>query len=126
MFQATCPYVTSVGGTVSFNPEVAWVGSSGGFSYYFKRPWYQQAAVGHYLDKYVSDETKDYYGDFVDFDGRGFPDVAAHSVAPEYVFCDAAKTKPSLTLYVVIQFTKVVNSHLVEVLLPHHLLQQVS
>jgi tripeptidyl-peptidase-1 len=68
---------------VSFNPEVAWVGSSGGFSYYFKRPWYQEFAVGGYLDKYVSAETKEYYSSYVDFTGRGFPDVAAHSVTPE-------------------------------------------
>lgn len=81
--QATCPYVTSVGGTVNFNPEVAWDGSSGGFSYFFKRAWYQEAAVGNYLDKYVSAETKEYYGSYVDFSGRGFPDVAAHSVSPE-------------------------------------------
>ncbi|KAH6608314.1 tripeptidyl peptidase a [Trichoderma cornu-damae] len=83
IFPATCPYVTSVGGTISFNPEVAWDGSSGGFSYYFSRPWYQEEAVGTYLTKYVSDETKKYYGPYVDFSGRGFPDIAAHSVSPD-------------------------------------------
>jgi tripeptidyl-peptidase-1 len=72
-----------VGGTVRFNPEIAWDGSSGGFSYYFKRPWYQDAAVGFYLDTYVDEDTKDYYSSYVDFSGRGFPDVAAHSVFPE-------------------------------------------
>jgi tripeptidyl-peptidase-1 len=80
--QATCPYVLSVGGTVSWNPEVAWDGSSGGFSYYFKRPWYQEVAVNMYLDK-LDDDTKDYYSSYVDFSGRGFPDVAGHSVNPE-------------------------------------------
>jgi tripeptidyl-peptidase I len=74
--------VTSVGGTVSFKPEVAWVGSSGGFSSYFKRAWYQYPAVEYYLDNYVSDETKEYYGQYVDFSGRGFPDLAAHSATP--------------------------------------------
>ena len=83
IFPATCPYVTSVGGTVSFDPEVAWVGSSGGFSYYFKQPWYQKRAVSNYLSKYVSAETQAYYGNYVDFTGRGFPDTAAHSVHPE-------------------------------------------
>lgn len=68
---------------MSFNPEVAWDGSSGGFSYYFPRPWYQEEAVGTYLEKYISAETKKYYGPYVDFSGRGFPDVAAHSVSPE-------------------------------------------
>lgn len=72
-----------MGGTVSFNPEVAWDGSSGGFSYYFSRPWYQELAVGSYLAEHVSAETKEYYSSYVDFSGRGFPDVAAHSVSPE-------------------------------------------
>jgi tripeptidyl-peptidase I len=83
IFPATCPYVTGVGGTVSFAPEVAWDGSSGGFSFYFKQPWYQKEAVGTYLSQYVSAETKAYYGHYVDFSGRGFPDVSAHSVHPE-------------------------------------------
>jgi tripeptidyl-peptidase-1 len=68
---------------VNFNPEAAWVGSSGGFSFHFKRPWYQDIAVGTYLNKYVSAETKEYYGRYTDLTGRGFPDVAAHSVRPE-------------------------------------------
>ncbi|KAL7805630.1 peptidase S8/S53 domain-containing protein [Trichoderma gracile] len=95
IFPATCPYVTSVGGTVSFNPEVAWDGSSGGFSYYFSRPWYQQEAVGTYLEKYVSAETKKYYGPYVDFSGRGFPDVAAHSVSPDYPVFQGGELTPS-------------------------------
>jgi tripeptidyl-peptidase-1 len=83
VFPATCPYVTAVGGTVDLQPEIAWSGSSGGFSNYFKAPWYQKAAVQHYLDTYVSAETKKYYGQYVNFTGRGFPDVAALSVHPE-------------------------------------------
>jgi tripeptidyl-peptidase-1 len=83
IFPATCPYITSVGGTVSFDPEVAWDGSSGGFSNYFTQPWYQNRAVSTYLNNYVSAETKAYYGQYVNFTGRGFPDVAAHSVHPE-------------------------------------------
>lgn len=83
IFPATCPYVTAIGGTVSFAPEVAWVGSSGGFSYFFEQPWYQKAAVGNYLTKYVSAETKAYYGSYTNFGGRGFPDTSAHSVDPE-------------------------------------------
>jgi tripeptidyl-peptidase-1 len=83
VFPATCPYVTAVGGTVDLAPEIAWSGSSGGFSNYFKAPWYQKAAVQHYLNTYVSAETKEYYGQYVNFTGRGFPDVAALSVHPE-------------------------------------------
>ena len=84
IFPATCPYVTSVGGTVSWDPEIAWDGSSGGFSFYFAQPWYQKRAIAQYLTN-VSAETVEYYqsGGYVDFGGRGFPDVAAHSVHPE-------------------------------------------
>ncbi|KAF2813830.1 subtilisin-like protein [Mytilinidion resinicola] len=85
IFPATCPYVTSVGGLVSFTPEEAWVGSSGGFSNYFKRPWYQNKAVKAYLDKYISAETKSYYSAYTNFSGRGFPDVSAHSLHPDYI-----------------------------------------
>lgn len=85
IFPATCPYLTAVGGTVQLQPEIAWSGSSGGFSNYFKIPWYQQAAASNYLNNYVSQATKEYYAPYVNFTGRGFPDVAALSVDPEYV-----------------------------------------
>jgi tripeptidyl-peptidase I len=83
IFPATCPYITSVGGTVSVSPEVAWNGSSGGFSKYFPRPAYQERAVLTYLSK-VSAATKRYYGKYTNFGGRGFPDIAAHSLTPWY------------------------------------------
>jgi tripeptidyl-peptidase-1 len=82
-FPATCPYVTAVGGTQAVTPEIAWVGSSGGFSNYFARPWYQEAAVETYLSKYVSAETKEYYSQYTNFTTRGYPDVSAHSLTPE-------------------------------------------
>ncbi|THH17744.1 hypothetical protein EW146_g3129 [Bondarzewia mesenterica] len=49
-FPASCPYVTAVGGTQHF-PEVAVSRffSGGGFSNYFARPAYQEAAVSGYL-----------------------------------------------------------------------------
>ena len=83
IFPATCPYLTSVGGTVNFDPVEAWDGSSGGFSFYFKQPWYQKQAVGDYLNNHISADTKAYYGKYTDFTGRGFPDVSANSVDPE-------------------------------------------
>ena len=43
------PWVTSVGGTAGFNPEVAASFSGGGFSEYFARPKYQDYAVLPYL-----------------------------------------------------------------------------
>lgn len=78
-----------MGGTSAVTPEVAWDGSSGGFSNYFSRAFYQESAVMNYLS-HVSPDTKQYYGQFTNFSGRAFPDVAAHSLTPEYVsptFC---------------------------------------
>lgn len=37
-FPASCPFVTTVGGTIRVNPEVAVSFSGGGFSNYFARP----------------------------------------------------------------------------------------
>jgi len=80
--------LTAVGGTQFFtSPESAWNASSGGFSNYFKTAWYQQDAVATYLDNYISSEAKAYYSsnNYTDFGGRGFPDISAHSLYPEYV-----------------------------------------
>lgn len=71
-FPSTCPYVLSVGATqltsnetvqdpesvmhppddVAHTPSYLPVGSSGGFSNYFKEPSYQSSAVSNYLAKY--------------------------------------------------------------------------
>ncbi|KAK8914948.1 Tripeptidyl-peptidase [Metarhizium anisopliae BRIP 53293] len=83
IFPATCPWVTSVGGTVGFSPESAWKGSSGGFSRYFSRPSYQDATVSRYMDM-VASETYAYYGKYTNWNGRAFPDVAAHSLSPDF------------------------------------------
>jgi tripeptidyl-peptidase I len=84
IFPATCPYITSVGGTIGDSPEIAWGGSSGGFSKYFPRPLYQQGAIREYL-KQVDGETITYYSNYTNFNGRGFPDVAGHSAKPGYI-----------------------------------------
>lgn len=65
------------------SPEVAWNASSGGFSNYFHRTWYQQSAVQTYLDSLPA-SAKEYYSQFADFEGRGFPDVSAHSLYPRF------------------------------------------
>ncbi|KAJ6155508.1 hypothetical protein N7470_006074 [Penicillium chermesinum] len=83
IFPATCPYVTAVGGTSAVSPEVAWNASSGGFSSIFPRAWFQEGAIPAYLAG-ISTETKEYYGKYTDFGGRGFPDVSAHSLYPAY------------------------------------------
>lgn len=74
-------------------PEAAWKGSSGGFSKYFPQASYQSAAVGSYLQRHVSPSTRAYYGPYTNFSGRGFPDVAAHSVSPDYQVVDAGRPK---------------------------------
>ena len=84
-FPGTCPYITAVGGTQSISPEIAWVAGSGGFSNYFSRPEYQAGAVDTYLNDHISASTKEYFSAFANFANRGFPDVSAHSLTPEYV-----------------------------------------
>lgn len=81
-FPATCPYITAVGGTQAVTPEVAWVDSSGGFSKYFPRAFYQVLAVDNYLANHISPATKQYYSKYTNFAGRGFPDISAHSASP--------------------------------------------
>ena len=46
---ASSPFITSVGGTWSQLPEIAFQVSSGGFSNYFARPKYQDKAVQGFL-----------------------------------------------------------------------------
>ncbi|KAG1782846.1 peptidase S8/S53 domain-containing protein [Suillus placidus] len=74
MFPASCPYVTTVGGTVNI-PETAASFSSGGFSNYFARPAYQEAAVSAYLAMLAPGTFEGLYNST----GRAFPDVAAQS-----------------------------------------------
>jgi tripeptidyl-peptidase-1 len=83
IFPPTCPYITSVGGTIQVSPESAWSSSSGGFSKYFPRPSWQNATIAEYMTM-VSAETREYYAQYTDWEGRGFPDIAAHSLAPYF------------------------------------------
>ena len=73
-YPSTCPWITVVGGTYQVEPEVAWPGSSGGFSDYFARPAYQDDAVGGYL-KELGIQWQGFYNP----SGRGYPDVAAQA-----------------------------------------------
>jgi tripeptidyl-peptidase-1 len=86
------PFVTSVGGTMRHEPEVAVPFSGGGFSLYFKRPMYQNSAVSTFLNHLA----KEYAGLYKcvrcrDLTGpmhtlylcspmsRGIPDIAAQA-----------------------------------------------
>lgn len=84
-FPGTCPFITAVGGTQSISPEVAWTAGSGGFSNYFDRPLYQELFVENYLTNHISKATLEYYKPFTNVNMRGFPDVSAHSLSPNYV-----------------------------------------
>ena len=83
-FPSSCQYVTSVGGTRNFEPEVAALefSSGGGFSNYFPRPAYQDQAVSTYLSKYIGSEYAGLYNE----SGRGFPDIAAQGEQYSTVF----------------------------------------
>ncbi|KAI6034593.1 peptidase S8/S53 domain-containing protein [Pisolithus microcarpus] len=73
-FPASCPFVTTVGGTI-YIPETAASFSGGGFSNYFPRPSYQDRAVSDYLSKLAPGTYEGLYNP----DGRAYPDVSAQS-----------------------------------------------
>lgn len=70
-FPASCPYVTTVGGTYRV-PEVAVSFSGGGFSNYFAQPAYQATAVKNYIAAFGTS-----YNTLYNASGRAYPDVAA-------------------------------------------------
>lgn len=77
-FPAGCPYVTTVGATKNFNPEVVAFDpingfvSGGGFSNYFRRPRYQDHAVKPYVTNLGGR-----FNGLYNRHGRGYPDIAA-------------------------------------------------
>ncbi|PIB00184.1 Tripeptidyl-peptidase sed3 [Cercospora beticola] len=83
VFPASCPWVTGVGATSGFNPEVAVsrFASGGGFSYYFDAPEYQKSTTQAYIQSLGSQ-----YGGAYNPTGRGYPDVAAHGDHDAVVF----------------------------------------
>ncbi|KAF8265092.1 peptidase S8/S53 domain-containing protein [Lactarius quietus] len=68
------PFVTSVGGTRSRNPEIAARFSSGGFSNVFKREPYQDDAVTDFFQTLGGT-----YAGLYNASSRGFPDVSAQA-----------------------------------------------
>merc|ERR1712176_128882 len=83
VFPAASPWVTAVGGTTSAYPEVCWQYSSGGFSNYWKRPSFQDAAI----EAYFSNPTIRYPdASLYNNTGAGFPDVAAQATDYTVVF----------------------------------------
>jgi tripeptidyl-peptidase-1 len=96
-FPAGCPYVTTVGATQGFQPEVAayrpakslgpdgtlhgYYASGSGFSEYFSRPKYQEDAVKSYLHK-IGDLHKGLFNPT----GRGYPDLSAQGLYFQFVW----------------------------------------
>ncbi|KAF1991424.1 tripeptidyl-peptidase 1 precursor [Aulographum hederae CBS 113979] len=73
-FPAGCPWVTAVGGTEAFQPEVAVqrFASGAGFSNYFSAPAYQSKTVNAYIKS-----LNGLHDGLYNKSGRGYPDVAA-------------------------------------------------
>lgn len=91
-FPASCPYVTTVGGTqvptnsTIFIPEVAASGeflSGGGFSNYFPMPFYQERTVLNWFDQYPSGYGPRVFND--SRNARGFPDISGNGMRYVYV-----------------------------------------
>ncbi|KAI9447494.1 subtilisin-like protein [Lactarius indigo] len=79
-FPSTCPWITSVGATTGYYPEVAASLSGGGFSVYFPRPPYQNQGVPDFLRNLGSQ-----YSDFYNPGGCGVPDISLQAINYLYV-----------------------------------------
>lgn len=75
-FPASCPWVTTVGGTNGNSPEAAWTDGGGGFSEVFGRPSYQNATVNTWLS---TDKTHTANAKYFNASGRAYPDVSAQA-----------------------------------------------
>ncbi|KAH8990282.1 subtilisin-like protein [Lactarius akahatsu] len=80
-FPASCPWVTAVGGTTRYEPEIAADLSGGGFSDYFKRPDYQDEAVTTFFEN-----IGNMYQGLYNASGRGLPDIAAQAYRIGVIF----------------------------------------
>ncbi|KAK5094812.1 hypothetical protein LTS08_008429 [Lithohypha guttulata] len=84
-FPSSCPYVTCVGGTYKFNPEVpvfrnrstGLYTAGGGVSYYFSTPAYQVESLMTYFEKTGVVEK---YAGLFDPNGRAYPDLSGQSL----------------------------------------------
>lgn len=81
LFPSSCPYVTSIGATVNFTPEVAAFdprnefATGGGFSNYFAQPEWQAKDVAGYLHMLGSE-----FDGLYNRSGRAYPDLAVYGV----------------------------------------------
>jgi tripeptidyl-peptidase-1 len=108
-FPASCPFVTSVGGTYSHRPERGASFSGGGFSEVFHRPAYQDQVVQGYIGQ-LGDQWNGLYNP----QGRGIPDVSAQ--ASGYLIRDHG-------MYMRISGTRLVSFSAIHLYLWHELTQ---
>jgi tripeptidyl-peptidase-1 len=80
IFPASCPFVTAVGATQGFSPEIATTFTGGGFSDIFSAQPYQATAVSSFLDTLPAE----FAGTF-NSTGRAYPDVAVQGWSFGYV-----------------------------------------
>ena len=86
-FPTDSPYVTSVGGTRSSNPEIAWSNSGGGFSDYWSIQTWQESAINTY---FTTANGKLPPQEKWNNTGRGYPDVSAQSV--DFIIIDGGRS----------------------------------
>ncbi|KAJ7646048.1 tripeptidyl peptidase A [Mycena polygramma] len=77
VFPASCPYVTTVGETQGYFPQQTIFASGAGFSYYFDRPWYQDAAVSSYLAGPANPNETALQSSMYNHNGRAYPDIVS-------------------------------------------------
>ncbi|KAF8178368.1 peptidase S8/S53 domain-containing protein [Mycena galopus ATCC 62051] len=77
VFPASCPYVTSVGMTFGIEAQTPSSASGAGFSYYFDRPAYQDAAVSAYLAGPANPDETELQSTMYNHRGRAYPDITA-------------------------------------------------
>jgi tripeptidyl-peptidase-1 len=87
-YPASCPWVTTVGGTSGTSPEKAWTDGGGGFSSIFGRPSYQNATVNTWLS---TDTTHSSVSKYFNSSGRAYPDVSAQATNFEVVISGEAE-----------------------------------
>lgn len=92
-FPVSCPYVTAVGATKNFDPEVVAFdanppkpnpknyASGAGFSNYFDRPLYQALAVPPYVNSLGNK-----YAGLYNKNGRAYPDLAAQGQRVAFIW----------------------------------------
>lgn len=77
-FPGSCPYVTAIGATDSVGPPLTAADySAGGFSDYFARPKWQDAAVPPYIERMVREKDAKTFVAMFNRSGRATPDISA-------------------------------------------------